>query len=600
MSDYYADKLASLRDIFGTTAIKLEQDCLRVEEHRYPIVDDVIVLLDADQYPPALRDRLGVAPVSGAHPKEVFAEDIQSTFSDEWKIFREILPEHDAEFRNYFDLVDTEALGELRICDLGCGIGRWSFFLKDKCRELVLVDFSEAIFVARRNLQDCPRALFFMGNLNALPFRPGFADFLFCLGVLHHLPTDALKEVRNLKKYASAILIYLYYALDNRPAYFRWLLGMVTAVRLVTAQIRNQSFRAAFTWLGACFVYVPLIWLGHFLDPVGWSRYVPLHVDYKGKGLRRIQQDVYDRFFTRIEQRFSRKQIATLTDTYTDVVISDHGPYWHFLCGKQAPNHERLITTGSAPLESDVIERPATAPVSVRQQRRWRRWTATIGLLLCLFVSLMFITNVSTHLSAEDVAVFEKDLGLGALPRPLTYEDEIRTIRIVQARVFAKAPFGEGIPDYEPREPSDLMKYGRGLCYDRSRSLDKAFTYMGFKARHVFLLYRNNLPLFEALFRRGQPSHAVTEVKTSRGWLYVDSNQPWIAVTGDGVPHGAGGIWKHFDEFDGAPEYVRGPWWAIRGLYSRKGAFYAPYLPLPQLNWLDFIEWVIFERMTGP
>ena len=36
---------------------------------------------------------------------------------------------------------------------------------------------------------------------------------------------------------------------------------------------------------------------------------------------------------------------------------------------------------------------------------------------------------------------------------------------------------------------------------------------------------------------------------------------------------GRGGIWKHFDEFDGAPEYVRGPWWAIRGLYSRKGAF---------------------------
>ena len=128
---------------------------------------------------------------------------------------------------------------------------------------------------------------------------------------------------------------------------------------------------------------------------------------------------------------------------------------------------------------------------------------------------------------------------------------------------------------------------------DRRRTRDKALTYMDFKARHVFLLYRTDLSLLESLFRRGHPTHAVTEVKTSRGWLYVDSNRPWIALTRDGEPHGAGGVWKHFDEFDGAPEYVRGQWWAIRGLYSRKGAFYEPFLPLPQFNWLDFVEWVI-------
>jgi len=127
----------------------------------------------------------------------------------------------------------------------------------------------------------------------------------------------------------------------------------------------------------------------------------------------------------------------------------------------------------------------------------------------------------------------------------------------------------------------------------KTERLRKAFTYMGFKTRHVFLLYRKDLSLRESLFRRGHPSHAVTEVKTSRGWLYVDSNQPWIVLARNGEPHGAGGIWKHFDEFDGAPEYVRGPWWAVCGLYSRKGAFYAPFFPLPQLNWVDFIEWVM-------
>ena len=431
MSGYYADKLASLRDIFGTTALTLDQDWLQIEERRYPIVDDVIVLLDEDQYPPALRDRLRVSLARKPLRGEVFAEDIQHTFGDEWKIFAEILTEHEAEFRNYFDLVDTEALGELRICDLGCGIGRWSFFLKDKCRELVLVDFSEAIFVARKNLRDCPRALFFMGNLNALPFRSDFADLLFCLGVLHHLPTDALEEVRKLKKYANAILVYLYYALDNRPAHFRWLLTMVTAVRLITARIRNRSFRAAFTWLVACFVYAPLIWLGHVLDPVGLSRYVPLHVDYRGKGLRRIKQDVYDRFFTRIEQRITRNQIAALTDTYADVVISDHGPYWHFLCGNGELKNDGLIAAVSDAPGREVIEKPVIDTKAGSQQGRGLRLTATIGLLLCLFGLLMFITNVPTRLTAEDIVVFKNDLDLKDLPRPQSFEDEIQTIRIM-------------------------------------------------------------------------------------------------------------------------------------------------------------------------
>ena len=39
--------------------------------------------------------------------------------------------------------VDIEKLQEKRVSDLGCGNGRWSYFLKDKCREIILVDFSD-------------------------------------------------------------------------------------------------------------------------------------------------------------------------------------------------------------------------------------------------------------------------------------------------------------------------------------------------------------------------------------------------------------------------------------------------------------------------
>ncbi len=48
--------------------------------------------------------------------------------------------------------------------------------------------------------------------------------------------------------------------------------------------------------------------------------------------MERILQDVYDRFFTRIEQRFSRRQIETLHDSFGRITVSAELPYWHFLC----------------------------------------------------------------------------------------------------------------------------------------------------------------------------------------------------------------------------------------------------------------------------
>jgi SAM-dependent methyltransferase len=328
---YYADKLQSLKDIFGTSQVRQEADRLIVNGRVYPIIDDVIILLDPFQYTDGLKKR-----IEGVNPEATkvsdFAKDIQFTFGEEWQKFPRILPEHKNEFALYFDLVDILRLKDSRVCDLGCGIGRWSYFLKDRCRELVLVDFSEAIFVARFNLRECNRALFFMGDLKRLPFKDNYADFLFCIGVLHHLPTNALEEVRKLKNYAPTLLIYLYYTLDNRPLIFRALLSFVTIIRKFLSKIRNQGLRIFFTELFAILLYYPLIGLGKIFNIFGLGRYVPLYEAYNGKTLKRIRQDVYDRFFTRIEQRFSRNEILALKDTFKNVTVSEALPFWHFLC----------------------------------------------------------------------------------------------------------------------------------------------------------------------------------------------------------------------------------------------------------------------------
>lgn len=333
---YYEDKRDSLKDLFGARAVDVNGNGIAVDGQRYPVVDDVIVLLPPEEWPAGLRKRLAAPTGRTADAgRDDFAGDIQFSFGEEWSRFPEILPEHEGEFRQYFDIVDIGGLAGARVCDLGCGIGRWSHFLKDRCRELVLLDFSEAIFAARENLRDASNALFFLGDLRRMPFRDDFADFLFSLGVLHHLPTGALEEVRALSRCAPAILVFLYYSLDNRPAFWRGLLAGVTRVRRSLAGTKSTKFRTAATWGLAVGVYLPMIGVGHLLRPTGLSHRVPLYDFYRGKSLRRIRQDVYDRFFTRIEQRFSREQILGLGDTFRRITVSDHPPYWHFFCERE-------------------------------------------------------------------------------------------------------------------------------------------------------------------------------------------------------------------------------------------------------------------------
>jgi SAM-dependent methyltransferase len=331
---YYEGKIDTLRALFGNPDLVLHEKTLQVGNKHYPIVDDVIILLDPQQYPLSLRARLRVDCADQTEGLPDFAQDIQYTFGEEWKTYNEVLPEHEKEFREYFELVDLNALHGSRVCDIGCGIGRWAHFLKDHVDELVLLDFSEAIFEARKNLAQSGNALFFMADIKRLPFVRNCFDFAYCLGVLHHLPAPALDEVRGLAKYAPTLLIYLYYALDNRPLYYRLLLRMATAMRNKLARVHDRTLRAVLTELLTWLVYMPLIALGHVCSLAGFGDRVPLYEGYHGKGLQRIRQDVYDRFFTRIEQRVSRAEINALRDTFTTVTISDGLPYWHFLCGR--------------------------------------------------------------------------------------------------------------------------------------------------------------------------------------------------------------------------------------------------------------------------
>jgi hypothetical protein len=40
------------------------------------------------------------------------------------------------------------------------------------------------------------------------------------------------------------------------------------------------------------------------------------------------------------------------------------------------------------------------------------------------------------------------------------------------------------------------------------------------------------------------------------------------------------------------PAYLNRPCVAIHGMYPHSGHFYRPYVPYPELNLVDFLEWL--------
>jgi hypothetical protein len=156
------------------------------------------------------------------------------------------------------------------------------------------------------------------------------------------------------------------------------------------------------------------------------------------------------------------------------------------------------------------------------------------------FYALAAAHAVDTEVTAEDEEYLAKIYG-EEVPRPRAMTSslagELAVISQVQRAVLKIAPVNGGIPQGLTREPKDLFGTRKGLCYDRSRTIEKSLRSLGFETRHVYI-YSLTGPEALPILKPGVTSHAVTEVRTREGWMVVDSNFPWIAFTNDGRPMG--------------------------------------------------------------
>ncbi len=266
-----------------------------------------------------------------------------SGFGLEWKSFDQACAD-DVEsvtlFNQYFAQFPWRDLAKDAVgADFGCGSGRWAKLVAPKVGHLHLVDASaEALLVAKNNLRQFSNLTFHHASIEEPPIEAGSLDFAFSLGVLHHLPDTerALSDIARQLKKGAPFLVYLYYALDARPWWYRALWRMTDLVRW---SISRLPFRLKWlaTQLIALGIYWPLARTARLLDsmgimPASW----PLGY-YRDRSLYVMRTDALDRFGTRLEKRFRKDQIFQMLRSagFEKITFSEGAPYWCALAYKE-------------------------------------------------------------------------------------------------------------------------------------------------------------------------------------------------------------------------------------------------------------------------
>jgi SAM-dependent methyltransferase len=263
---------------------------------------------------------------------------VAAGFGHEWSTFRQSESEfssadREAIFHSYFDIFPWDQLRPNPVgIDVGCGSGRWSTMVAPKVGHLHLLDASEdALAVARQNLAEAANVSFHLASVGNIPLDDNSLDFAFSLGVLHHVPdtSAAIRAVAIKLKAGAPFLIYLYYALDNRPWWYRAVWRFSNVLRAIISAL-PPTVRLIISQIIAVFVYWPLARIAALVERAGFSpTAIPLE-SYRHRKFYVMRTDAYDRFCTRLEQRFTREQIEQmLTDAdFGQIRFSNHVPYW--------------------------------------------------------------------------------------------------------------------------------------------------------------------------------------------------------------------------------------------------------------------------------
>lgn len=295
---------------------------------------------------PYNRKPQGSADVNGTAVADFTSRQINAdsktveSFGEEWNRFGTFT---EAEIQRageqYFDIVTNVMLNKDSVClDIGCGSGRWSKYISQRAGFVEAIDPSEAVIPAVKLTQPCGNVRVTRAGYGCIPFERESFDFVFSLGVVHHLPDtqSAITEAATMVKKNGWLLLYIYYSLDNRSGVYKFIFSCSDVMRRFISSM-PQRLKNFFCDLIAVTVYLPFVALTRFvrLFSASTSKKVPLSY-YADKPWKVIRNDSLDRFGTPLEKRYSKKEIEAMLKNagMKNICFSEHEPYWHVVAKK--------------------------------------------------------------------------------------------------------------------------------------------------------------------------------------------------------------------------------------------------------------------------
>jgi SAM-dependent methyltransferase len=274
-------------------------------DETFPVIDGIPRML----LTPMREAMMGSGPGDGADARQVATAQ---SFGFEWSRFPEMRDEWERNFLEYMAPHAPEFFQGKRVLDAGCGSGRHAFYAAQYGAEVWAIDLGPAVQVARRNTDLCQAVHVVQADLYKPPFAPESFDFIYSLGVLHHLP-DPEAGFRNLLRYlkpGGTIQVFLYWEPEGQPLKRR-LVAATSAVRRMTTRLPYRAVHALSypaAWVAFGLFVWPYLALRRIPGLRQFAERIPMK-QYARYPFRVCVNDQFDRLSAPIENRYTRAEV---------------------------------------------------------------------------------------------------------------------------------------------------------------------------------------------------------------------------------------------------------------------------------------------------